>query len=268
MNLVGRARAALRTALASIGPDVTGRPLGAEGFRLTRSLPHDATAFTQGLAWADGELYESTGLHGASTLRRVALDSGRVLRRAALPRRSFGEGLAVVADRIVQLTWREGTGIVYDRRTLSPVTTFPYRGQGWGLCFDGARLLMSDGTGRIRFLDPATYAECGALDVRCDGRPVERLNDLTVVEDEIIANVHGLDRLVRVRADGTVVGWIDVAPLRRTWGLRGHAQVANGVTWDAARGRLLVTGKLWPRLFEIAPPERRTRSEDRRATVA
>lgn len=254
MNLGGRARAAFRTALASIGPDVVGRPLGREGFRVTRSFPHDATAFTQGLAWADGELYESTGLHGASTLRRVALESGRVLQRTVLSARSFGEGLAVVADRIVQLTWLEGTGIVYDRCTLSPVTTFRYRGEGWGLCFDGARLVMSDGTSRLRFLDPATCAEIGALDVRCDGRPVERLNDLTVAGDEIIANVHRLDRLVRIRADGTVAGWIDLAPLRRIWGLRGKAQVANGVTWDAPRARLLVTGKMWPRLFEIAPP--------------
>ena len=200
MRLVDRARAALCTMLAATQPDVADRPLGADGFRVTRSWPHDATASTQGLAWADGELYESTGLYGASTLRRVDLASGEVQGLAVLPRQSFGEGLAVVGERVVQLTWREGRAIVYDRNTLSPVASFRYRGEGWGLCFDGARLLMSDGTSRLRLLDPRTFAERGALDVRCAGRPLERLNDLTVAGNEIIANVHGLDRLARLRA--------------------------------------------------------------------
>jgi len=237
MGLGGRLRAALRTTLAASQADVAGRPLGANGFRVTRVHPHDATAFTQGLAWADGALYESTGLDGASTLRQVSLASGLVEKQVRLPAHCFGEGVAVVGDRLVQLTWREGTAFVYDRRTLSLVASHRYAGEGWGLAFDGVRMVMTDGTSRLRFLDPATFAEIGALVVRCAGRPVERLNDLAVAGDEIVVNVYDDDRLARVRADGAVCGWIDLRPLRRLPGQRARDQVANGVTWDPVRAR-------------------------------
>jgi glutamine cyclotransferase len=248
----GWLQAGVRRLLARAQPDLAGRVFAAAGFAVIRVRPHDPTAFTQGLVWADGMLFESTGLHGRSTLRRVDLETGRVQRMVRLPDGHFAEGIARVGDRIVQLTWRSGVGFVYDRESLEPVGQFAYAGEGWGLAFDGRRLILSDGTPFLRFLEPATFAETGRLEVHADGRRVVGLNDLEVVGGEIVANVYPHDRLARIAADGEVIGWVDLGPLRALPGNRGRDQLANGVACDPVRGRLFVTGKHWPRLFEIA----------------
>jgi len=254
MGRLSRARAGVRALLAVAQPDVVSHSLGVDGWMVSCVHRHDAAAFTQGLAFADGALYESTGLWGASTLRRIEVASGRIVQLHRLDPNDFGEGIAVVGDRIVQLTWHGGKGLIYDRRTLSPIDTFRYRGEGWGLAFDGHRLILSDGTSRLRLLDPRSFVETGQIEVRSEGRGIEGLNDLEVAMGEIIVNVYPSNRLARVSSDGTVMGWIDVQALRALPGMRGVDQVTNGVAWDPVRSRLFLTGKFWPRLFEVAPP--------------
>ena len=254
MGRWSRARARVRALLAVAQPDVVSHSLGVDGWMVRCVHRHDAAAFTQGLAFADGALYESTGLRGESTLRRIELATGRIVQLHRLDPNDFGEGIAVVGDRIVQLTWRGGKGLIYDRRTLSPIDTFRYCGEAWGLAFDGARLILSDGTSRLRLLDPRSFLETGQIEVRSEGRAVTGLNDLDVAGGEIIVNVYPGDRLARVSSEGTVVGWIDVHVLRALPGMRGADQVTNGVAWDPLRSRLFLTGKYWPRLFEVVPP--------------
>jgi len=225
------------------------------GYRVVAAYPHDRRAFTQGLAWADGALYEGTGLKGRSELREVGLAAGRVRRRVALAPEHFGEGIAVLGDRVYQLTWRSGAAFVYDRATFALLETHAYRGEGWGLATDGARLVMSDGTDRLAFRDPATFAEVGAVGVRDGGEPVPYLNELEWVGGEVWANVWPTDRIARIDpATGRVVGWVDLAgllpPEERQ---RRRVGVLNGIAHDPATGRLFVTGKRWPALFEVAP---------------
>lgn len=213
-------------------------------------FPHDPAAFTQGLVYDDGLLYESTGLRGESTVRIVRLETGAILRRHDLAARYFGEGLARVDDRLVQLTWQSGEGFVYDRATLAPIDRFAYAGEGWGLAFDGARLVMSDGTARLRFLHPDSYAEIGEVTVRDAGRPVDRLNELEVIDGEVFANVWFTDHIARIDPrDGRVAGWIDLSAIRPPE-VRGE-DVLNGIAWDAAGRRLLVTGKRWPVIYAV-----------------
>jgi glutamine cyclotransferase len=230
------------------------RPAPVEGYSVVATFPHDPTAFTQGLVYADGALYESTGLLGESTLRRVELRTGRVLQQVALPKEYFGEGLALVGDALVQLTWRNGVGLVYDRRTFARRRTFMYPGEGWGLAFDGiSRLVMSDGSDRLTFLDPKSFRRLGTLPVRDGERPVDRLNELEWIEGEIWANVWTTDHIVRIApATGAVTGWIALDTL---WPLRDRppsADVMNGIAYDAALRRIFVTGKKWPTLYQIA----------------
>ena len=218
---------------------------------VVRSYPHDPQAFTQGLVFLDGALYEGTGLNGRSSIRRVRLENGEVLKLQKLDDRYFGEGIAVVGDSIVQLTWKSEVGFVYDRQTFQRTKTFNYRGEGWGLTYDGTRLIMSDGTATLRFLDPASFKETGRLQVRDGGRPVSQLNELEVVKGEIYANVWTTERIARIEpSTGEVVGWIDLTGILNP---RDHAttDVLNGIAYDAAKDRLFVTGKLWPKLFEI-----------------
>lgn len=220
--------------------------------QVVRSHPHDPGAFTQGLQLVGGQLYEGTGLHGKSTLRRVDWRSGRVEQQVALAPQYFGEGIAVVGDRIVQLTWQSGTGFVYDRRTFERQRTFTYTGEGWGLTTDGTRLIMSDGTDTLRFWHAETLAELGRLRVHEGGRPVPHLNELEYVNDAIYANVWPTDRVARIDpASGEVTGWLDfsglLTPTERSRGV----DVLNGLAYDPATGHLLVTGKLWPWLFEV-----------------
>ena len=221
------------------------------GYQLVRAYPHDPQAFTQGLVFADGVLYEGTGLNGQSTIRKVKLENGEVLQVQKLEERYFGEGIALVGDSIVQLTYTTGVGFVYDKATFTRTRTFSYTGEGWGLTYDGTRLIMSDGTASLRFLDPKTLKETGRLQVTDGGRPVPQLNELEVVKGEIFANVWQNDRIARIDPKtGQVRGWIDLKGILDPKDAAG-VDVMNGIAYDAAGDRLFVTGKLWPKLFEI-----------------
>jgi len=222
------------------------------GYCVRAAYPHDPCAFTQGLVWDDGALFESTGLLGRSSLRRVELGSGRVLRLHRLPEHVFAEGITVVGERLVQLTWRTGLGFVYAKATLEPIGEFALEGEGWGLATDDGRLVMSDGSATLRFLDPRTFATVGTLPVHDGGRPVVCLNDLQVVGNVVWANVWRTPRLARISlASGAVEAWLDLAPLCRLAENRGRGNVLNGVAYETTSGRLLVTGKRWPRIFAL-----------------
>lgn len=226
--------------------------------------PHAIDAFTQGLELHDGLLYESTGLHGRSSLRVVELESGSVLRLRSVPDAFYAEGLTIWGDRVFQLTYQSGVCFVYDRETLEPRGQRAYRGEGWGLTHDRASrasaegaLVLSDGTATLRFLDPDTFAERSRLIVHDDDGPVERLNELEWVEGEIYANVWRTDRIARIDpATGRITGWIELAFLRESLHLGEPEAVLNGIAYDDENDRLFVTGKLWPKLFEIqlSPP--------------
>jgi len=216
--------------------------------------PHDATAFTQGLLFHDGRFYESTGRYGVSDVREVALDTGAVVRRRPLEARFFAEGLARVGDQLWQLTYREGTAFRYDLATFEELDRVTYTGEGWGLCYDGAVLWMSDGSARLQRRDPGSFARLGHLDVRLDGEPVARLNELECVGEHVYANVWLTDRIVRVRTgDGRVDAVIDAATLAPDDpAVAANADaVLNGIAYDAVGDRWWVTGKLWPVLYEV-----------------
>ncbi len=220
-------------------------------YRVVRSYPHDHEAYTQGLVFHDNVFYESTGLNGRSSVRKVRVETGEVLQIRRLDSRYFGEGLAVVGNNMIQLTWQTEVGFVYDLASFEPRRTFSYTGEGWGLTNDGKRLVMSDGSPVLRFLDPATLKETGRLTVKDAGIPVEQLNELEIVKGEIYANVYQTHRIARISPKtGQVVAWIDLTGLlseRESAGV----DVLNGIAYDAATDRLFVTGKLWPKLFEI-----------------
>ena len=227
------------------------------GYRVVKSYPHDSSAFTQGLVFVDGSLYESTGLAGRSTLRRVDLETGRSLQQYTVLPQYFAEGLTSWGSDLIQLTYQTQVGFVYDRATLKLKSSFPYTGEGWGLTHDGKRLIVSDGTANLRFWDPVTFRETGRLAVRERGQPVRDLNELEYVQGQIFANIWHTDRIARISpATGDVVGWIDLKNLLKPGeiaaapGLANEA-VLNGIAYDASRDRLFVTGKLWPRLFEV-----------------
>ena len=219
------------------------------GYEVIRAYPHDAAAFTQGLVYSDGGLFESTGLRGRSSVRRVRLETGAVERMRTVPARYFG--LALWNGQLLQLTWTSGVGLVYDAATFEPAGLFTYTGEGWGLAFDGRRLVMSDGTEWLRFLDPATRVEIGRVEVTADGEPVRLLNELEVIDNSIYANVWQTDRIAIIAPDtGRVEGWIDLKGLLPPAQAR-DADVLNGIAWDPDGRRLFVTGKLWPTLYEI-----------------
>lgn len=221
------------------------------GYQVVRSYPHDPGAFTQGLVYFDGHLFEGTGLNGRSSIRKVKLENGEVVQIQPLEPQYFGEGIAIWRDSLIQLTWQSGVGFVYDRSTFRRTRTFKYRGEGWGLTNDGKRLIMSDGTPYLRFLDPATLQETGRVQVRDGAAPVDELNELEFVKGEIYANVWNTDRIARIApATGQVTGWIDLKGLLSPREAQG-VDVLNGIAYDAAADRLFVTGKLWPRIFEI-----------------
>ena len=226
--------------------------------RALASWPHDSTAYTQGLVLDGERVIEGTGLVGQSDVRAVELRTGRILRRTPLASAAFGEGTTVVGGRVLQLTWQGGRGYVYDAATLALADSVAYDGEGWGLTTDGTRLYLSDGSDRIRVLDPTTFAVERSFVVSEAGRAVWMLNELEWVQGELLANIYQTDFVARIDpATGRVVGWLDLGGLL-TAGERAsvvrRGGVANGIAFDAARGRLLVTGKLWPRVFEIGLP--------------
>jgi glutaminyl-peptide cyclotransferase len=219
------------------------------------TYPHDPNAFTQGLEYHGGRLYESTGRHGESSLREVELETGRVLRRVNLGAQYFGEGLTVMDGRIYQLTWQSGVGFIYDLESFRQVGTFEYRGEGWGLMNDGTSLIMSDGSHQLRYLDPRTFQVTRVLEVRDGGAPVHQLNELEWVRGEIWANVWHSDHVARIDpGTGRVIAWLDLSALHPPHQRRDPEAVLNGIAWDAATDRLFVTGKWWPRVFEIRVP--------------
>lgn len=221
------------------------------GYTIVRSYPHDVAAFTQGLQFHDGVLYEGTGLNGQSSIRKVALETGGVLLSRDLDKAHFGEGITLWKSSIIQLTWQSGLAFVYDRATFKPTRSFTYRGEGWGLTQDGTSLIMSDGTDELRFLDPATFKERRRLKVTASGAPLPRLNELEFVKGEVFANIWQTDYVARIDpATGRAMGMIDLRGLL-TPRERAATDVLNGIAYDAAGDRLFVTGKLWPRLFEI-----------------
>jgi glutamine cyclotransferase len=221
-------------------------------FTLIRAFHHDTSAYTQGLAYRDGFLYEGTGLNGHSSLRKTNPETGSVLQSIDLQPEFFGEGITIVGDKIVQLTWKSQTGFVYDLKNFHLLQQFSYSGEGWGLATNSRELFMSDGTSEIRVLDTETFREKRRFKVHDGSKPIDQLNELEFVEGQIFANVWHTNRIARISPQtGAVVGWIDLTGLLSpVYHLEPEA-VLNGIAYDPIRKRLFVTGKLWPTVFEI-----------------
>ena len=221
-------------------------------YKIVKVYPHDPGAFTQGLVFADGFLYEGTGLRGRSSLRKVDLATGHILKLRKLPVKLFGEGVTIYGNKIIQLTWQANVGFVYHKETFQLLEVFNYSTDGWGITHDGRHLIMSDGTSTLHFLDPHTFKEIGRIDVHTMGGPLDRLNELEYVQGEIYANVWKTDRIARISpSTGQVVGWIELEGLLSSADRMSRADVLNGIAYDVKNDRLFVTGKLWPKLFEI-----------------
>jgi glutamine cyclotransferase len=221
-------------------------------FTIVAAYPHDTTAFTQGLAYRDGFLYEGTGREGQSSLRKVRLETGDVVQQINLEPDLFGEGITLLDDKVIQLTWKSGIGFVYDLTTLRLLRRFSYSGEGWGLATNGRELFLSDGTPEIRVLDGETFQEKRSLKVHDGSTEVDQLNELEFVEGQIFANVWHSNRVARISPQtGDVVGWIDLTGLLSPMYRLEPEAVLNGIAYDPVRKRLFVTGKLWPRVFEI-----------------
>ena len=240
--------------LAGLCPPVQGASTApaVHSYRVVNVYPHDRGAFTQGLAFDGGTLLESTGGYGRSTLRRIELETGRVLAQRRLPSHLFGEGLARAGDTLVQLTWRAGRALLYDPESFDLTGSFEYPGEGWGLTFDGEHLVMSDGSATLRFLSLPEFTEERRLEVRDQGVPVKRLNELEYVEGKIYANLWFDERIAVVSPQsGAVEAWIDLDGILPLPFRPSREEVLNGIAYDPRTGRLFVTGKGWPRLFEI-----------------
>ena len=248
LNVFARIVVALAAVLAALAQ----QPAPKVPAKIIRTFPHDTQAFTQGLEFSGGALWESTGMVDRSGIRKVQLETGKVLQELRLSPPYFGEGITIVAGKLFQLTWQHQTGLVYEMPSLKFVKQFSYPGEGWGLTNDGKNIYMSDGTAQIRVIDPATQREIRRINVRDGGRPVANLNELEWVRGEIYANIWTTDTIARIRPlDGTVTGYIDCAHLPRD---REFADVLNGIAYDAVGRRLIVTGKQWARIYEIAIP--------------
>ena len=249
---------ALGALVVLLGHALPGQPVAQSrppvyGFRIVNTYPHDPQAYTQGLVYRDGFLFESTGRRGSSFLRKVRLEDGESVQQVPVDSQYFAEGLAVWNDRLIQLTWESNIGFVYDLTSFNLKSTFRYSGEGWGLTDDGTRLIMSDGSDTLRFFDPITLEVQAQLQVTDGTVSVGDLNELEYVRGEIYANVWHTDRIARVSPEsGRVVGWIDLTRLLSpVYQLDDSEAVLNGIAFDAENDRLFVTGKLWPRLFEI-----------------
>jgi glutamine cyclotransferase len=221
-------------------------------YRVINIYPHDPQASTQGLIFDKGFLYESTGIRGKSTLRKVQLHTGKVLKTRLLPPHYFAEGLTLLQEKLFQITWKSSIGFVYHQKDFQKIMEFRYDPEGWGLTQNGRFLIMSDGTATLRFLDPDTFVEVKQLEVVGHGSPIRYLNELEYIEGEIYANIWQTDYIARISPQtGQVTGWIDLAGLSNTWSSVRQTGVLNGIAYDSAEKRMFVTGKLWPKLFEI-----------------
>ncbi len=227
------------------------------GYEVVNSWPHDTKAFTQGLVFDDGVLLESTGQQGFSSLRRVELKTGKVLKKVDVPAQYFAEGLTLLGGKLYQLTWQHKKGFIYDPEDFRQVGEFRYDGEGWGLTHDGESLILSDGTSQLRFIDPQTFEVRRTINVREGNRAVREINELEYVKGEIWANVWHVDKVARIDPrNGAIVGWVDLRGLLAAGDVKDPEAVLNGIAYDAAGDRLFVTGKLWPKLFEIRLKEK------------
>jgi glutamine cyclotransferase len=241
----------LLLALAAAAADPA--PIERCGYRIVQSYPHDATSFTQGLFWDEGHLYEATGQYGQSRVARLDLKTGRALIQTKLPSDQFGEGITRWGDQIVGVTWQNGVGHRWAIKDLKPLGTFKYDGEGWGVTMVGDSLVLSDGSSELKFFDPATMTEQKRVTVRFGGRPLAMLNELETIDGQVWANVWMTDLIVRIDpASGDIRSYIDLTGLRQDAGATGGDSVLNGIAWDAKKKRLFVTGKYWPKLYEIA----------------
>ncbi|MFC1956670.1 glutaminyl-peptide cyclotransferase [Chloroflexota bacterium] len=221
-------------------------------FRIINTYPHDRDAFTQGLVFENGILFEGTGKYAKSSLRRVDLISGNVLQVHALPDEYFGEGMTVFRDTIIQLTWRSQKGFVYDKNSFEVLREFTYEREGWGITHDGKNLIMSDGTSTLYFLDANTFEISGHIQVHDDDKQINNLNELEFIDGQIYANIWRTENIAIINPyDGRVTGWIDLTGILPPQSDDKPVDVPNGIAYDASNGHLLVTGKLWPQLFEI-----------------
>ncbi|HZH29675.1 MAG TPA: glutaminyl-peptide cyclotransferase [Pyrinomonadaceae bacterium] len=230
-------------------------------YKIKHSWPHDRRAYTQGLIFHEGLLWESTGQYGASSLRKVELKTGKVIKQISVPAAYFAEGMTVFHNKVFQLTWQEHKGFIYDPATFQKQGEFSYTGEGWGLTHDGESLIMSDGTDQIRFLDPVTLRTTRTIGITDKGEPVDQLNELEYIEGEIYANIYQTDRIARIEPKtGKVLAWIDLTGLLASKDRTGAEDVLNGIAYDATGRRLFVTGKMWPKLFEIEIVKPKARS--------
>jgi len=222
------------------------------GYKIVNTYPHDTNSFTQGLIFDKGVLYESTGLIGRSAVKIVDLKTGKTLKSHELPDNYFGEGIAIIENKIIQLTWRSKTGFVYDKKTLKLIKKFSYQTQGWGITYDGKYLIISDGSAVLYFMDPNTFKVVGTLEVYGDSGKVSKLNELEYINGEIYANIWGIEKIARINPKtGRVTAWIDLSGLLSDQDKKNRVDVLNGIAFNSENGNLFVTGKLWPKLFEI-----------------
>jgi glutamine cyclotransferase len=245
--------AALIAGIAATPPPPARAEVPEYGFTVVKTYPHDPGAFTEGLLFQNGFLYESTGLEGRSSIRKEILETGKILQEYDLDPKYFGEGIVIWNKKLISLTYTTEIGFVYDADSFRPLSDFHYKGEGWALTRDDARLYMSDGTSDLRILNPETLNPIGIIHVTCDGRPVQNINELEWVKGEIFANIWKTPLIARINpATGAVTGLIDASSLAARAASKGHTiDVLNGIAYDAAADRLFVTGKLWPKLFQI-----------------
>lgn len=229
-----------------------GKTVPVYGYKVVNAYPHDKRAFTQGLVFEDGFLYEGTGLVGRSTVRKVELETGKIVKGRKISDEYFGEGITIYGDKIIQLTLRAGLGLVYDKESFELVGQFDCPTEGWGITHDGKSLIRSDGTSTLHFLNPETFEQTGSIEVKDGDGSVRWLNELEYVDGQIYANVWRTDRIARIDPKtGMVTAWIDLAGLLGTEARGQLVDVLNGIAYDGEKNRLFVTGKLWPKLFEI-----------------
>jgi glutamine cyclotransferase len=223
------------------------------GYRILAEYPHDQNAFTQGLFYREGSLYESTGLRGRSSIREVKLTTGEVLKQHDLPYRYFGEGIVDWKDRLIVVTWQSGKGFIFQIDDFREISTFGYKGEGWGLTRNRSHIIMSDGSNRLRFIDPETFDEADSLEVSLRGQSIGNLNELEWIDGNVFANVWRSNYILQIDpATGQVIGLVDLTGLLpKTDKIPGHTDVLNGIAYDAETGRIFVTGKHWPKLYEI-----------------
>lgn len=241
--------------LSALALPAAAQTIPIEPAKVIATFPHDTGAFTEGLLWHDGALYEATGESGRSSIRKVDLRTGKVLQKVVIPAPTFGEGIVVWKDQILSLTWKQHVGWRWDLKTFRKLGEFHYPGEGWSLTSDGTHILMSDGSDAIRVLDPTTMAELRRITVTADGKPLDNINELEWVDGEILANIWMTNVIARIDPKtGHVTGWIDLSALTAKVDPKDSNAVPNGIAWDARGQRLFVTGKDWPTLFQIALP--------------